>query len=128
MEYLKRLEDLDYAKIKDRRYDDFLNITIYVMEDNNVIFIQHRINSLGFKFIDYVYNNFEIHSYLKGNKETRDWLSSHYVLTKEDLDSYDLNDARSKKYIESKKKVLRKLMSEFPEVVKEYLEENKIGN
>ena len=52
MEYLKRLEDLDYAKIKDRRYDDLLNITIYVMEDKSVIFIQHRVNSVGFKFID----------------------------------------------------------------------------
>jgi hypothetical protein len=133
MEYLKRLEDIDFDKIKERRFDESKNVSIFVMSDNSVIFLRHRVNIFGDTYTTCVTDMEDIKNYFMAKEEIRAWLYDISVLTKEEFDSYSLKDERfgsnslderRKKSIESKKKVLRKLMAEFPEVVKEVLEQN----
>lgn len=131
MEYITSIGDFDKSKVKFLRVDTVYALTIYVTTDNKVLFLGSTSNAHG--IVEYAYSFFKIHRYLKDNRESREWLYIHSDLSKEELDSYALTedmfvknemDYRSKKSIEIKKAVLRKLMAEFPEVVKEVLVQN----
>lgn len=131
MEYLTNIKDFDLSKVKVFRVDPLYDLTILVSTDNKVLFSGRTYNAHG--VVEFAYSLFRISDYLKDNKDTREWLSKHTDFPKEEVDNYTLTteklekyvlDKRSKKAIESKKKVLRKLMAEFPEFVKEVLEQN----
>lgn len=134
MEFAKGMYELKGKTIKDMRMGEFSDMAIFATTDNMVMIVKFGVRNdddsyeeIGCK----MYNRFMCQRYLTDNRGTREWLYNIGVMSKEELENYDVLlkekaakalEERKLKDIENDKIRLKQLMEKYPEIVKETLD------
>lgn len=137
MEFAKGMYDLKGKTIKEMRMGEFSDMAIFVTEDKMVMIVEYAVNEdndmydeIGCKLL----SKFRVQRYLMDNRGIREWLFNLGVMTKDELDNYEVLireqaakevEKRKQQEIENDKVRLKQLMERYPDLVKANLEENK---
>ena len=134
MEFAKGMYDLKGKTIKDMRMGEFSDMAIFATTDNMVMIVEYGVRNDNDSYEEIgckMYSRFMCQRYLTDNRGTREWLYNIGVMTKEELEDYDVLlkekaakalEERKLKDIENDKIRLKQLMHKYPEIVKETLD------